>query len=174
MHCSRCGNDIPAESGFCNACGDRTQRNETVALLIVLGIVFAIIAAIVLPNLLNAIDRGKQMRTLAEMRAIARAVGSYSVDVGHYPVSRSLEKLEVLDSVRIALEPKYSLIPTTDGWAGAYYYQTDPGGSSFTLMSYGKDKLLSVGSAGQTLGFDCDIIMSNGKFTAYPEGIQIP
>ena len=50
-----------------------------IELLIVVAII-GIIAAIAIPNLLNAIQRGKQKRTMADMRSIATSIEAFSVD----------------------------------------------------------------------------------------------
>ena len=55
-----------------------------IELLIVVAII-GIIAAIAIPNLLNAIQRGKQKRTMADMRAVGTAVEAYAVDNNLYP-----------------------------------------------------------------------------------------
>ena len=50
-----------------------------IELLIVIAII-GILAAIAIPNLLNAVQRGKQKRTMSDMRALATAVEAYAVD----------------------------------------------------------------------------------------------
>src|SRR5437879_282691 len=55
-----------------------------IELLIVIAII-GILAAIAIPNLLNAVQRGRQKRTMSDMRALATAIESYSVDNNNYP-----------------------------------------------------------------------------------------
>ena len=60
-----------------------SHRRESGFTLIELLIVIAIIgilAAIAIPNLLNAVQRGKQKRTMSDMRALATAIEAYAVD----------------------------------------------------------------------------------------------
>ncbi|HXI04605.1 MAG TPA: type II secretion system protein GspG [Candidatus Saccharimonadales bacterium] len=143
-----------------------------IELLIVVAII-GIIAAIAIPNLLNAIDRGKQKRTMSDMRSIGTSVESYAVDVNFYPIQASLGN--VAGTVQSVLQPIYiKNVPTRDGWSGQLLYACDAGGtgSDYTIVSYGKDKKASSGSVGATNDFDCDIIFENGTFTAYPEGVQ--
>jgi prepilin-type N-terminal cleavage/methylation domain-containing protein len=71
-----------------------------IELLIVIAII-GILAAIAIPNLLNAVQRGKQKRTMSDMRALATAVEAYAVDNNTYPVEqlqhqvlRSRQRLE--------------------------------------------------------------------------------
>ena len=63
------------------------KRDESgfslIELLIVVAIV-GIIATIAVPQLLDAIDRGRQRRTMADMRKVATANGTYRVDQGAY------------------------------------------------------------------------------------------
>src|SRR5512132_3586640 len=54
-----------------------------IELLIVIAII-GILAAIAIPNLLNAVQRGKQKRTMADMRSLATAVEAYAVDNNNY------------------------------------------------------------------------------------------
>jgi general secretion pathway protein G len=137
--------------------------------------IIGIIAAIAIPNLLNAIDRGKQKRSMADMRSIGTAVESYSVDVNFYPISTSMASITSIGATTMGIEPVYiKLAPTKDGWGGLYYYGSDTtgAGSDYTISTYAKDKKVSSSSAGATSDFDCDIIFQNGTFTAYPEGVQ--
>ncbi|MFN2386310.1 MAG: prepilin-type N-terminal cleavage/methylation domain-containing protein, partial [Thermoanaerobaculia bacterium] len=55
-----------------------------IELLIVIAII-GILAAIAIPNLLNAVQRGKQKRSMSDMRALATAVEAYAVDNNQYP-----------------------------------------------------------------------------------------
>src|ERR1700737_417601 len=57
-----------------------------IELLIVIAII-GILAAIAIPNLLNAVQRGKQKRTMSDMRALATAVEAYAVDNNVYPTA---------------------------------------------------------------------------------------
>src|SRR3977135_2974422 len=57
-----------------------------IELLIVIAII-GILAAIAIPNLLNAVQRGKQKRTMSDMRALATAVEAYAVDNNSYPLA---------------------------------------------------------------------------------------
>ena len=72
-----------------------------IELLIVVAII-GIIAAIAIPNLLNAIQRGKQKRTMADMRAIGTAVEAFAVDNNRYPDSAS-----PVSNITDDLEPIY-------------------------------------------------------------------
>ena len=57
-----------------------------IELLIVIAII-GILAAIAIPNLLNAVQRGKQKRTMSDMRALATAIEAYAVDNNIYPAA---------------------------------------------------------------------------------------
>src|SRR6185369_8263053 len=54
-----------------------------IELLIVIAII-GILAAIAIPNLLNAVQRGKQKRTMSDMRTMATAIEAYAVDNNVY------------------------------------------------------------------------------------------
>jgi len=153
----------------------RKQTGFTLIELLIVVAIIGIIAAIAIPNLLNAIDRGKQKRSMADMRSIGTAVESYAVDVNFYPISSSMASITSIGAANMGIEPIYiKLAPTKDGWGGLYYYGSDTlgAGSDYTVVTYAKDKKVSTASAGATNDFDCDIIFQNGTFTAYPEGIQ--
>lgn len=63
-----------------------------IELLIVVAII-AILAAIAVPNFLEAQVRSKVSRAKADLRSVATAIESYAVDYNHYPLSRQAEKL---------------------------------------------------------------------------------
>src|SRR2546428_13479279 len=80
-----------------------------IELLIVVAII-GIIAAIAIPNLLNAIDRGKQKRTMADIRSVGTAVEEYVLDNNFYPIQGTQGNLNptisgYLERVYIKLAP---------------------------------------------------------------------
>jgi len=140
-----------------------------IELLIVVAII-GIIAAIAIPNLLNAIDRGKQKRTMADLRSMGTAIEEYSIDNNFYPSATSVTALQ--DQV----SPSYiRTLPPNDGWGGGFEVASTP--SLYTLASCGKGQTTActsacTGSCGATAAFADDIIFSMGSFVQWPEGKQ--
>ena len=66
----------------------RKNRGFTLIELLIVVAIIGIIAAIAIPNLLNAINRGRQKRTMADIRTIGTAVEAYAVDKSFYPSHR--------------------------------------------------------------------------------------
>ena len=58
---------------------NRNAKGFTLIELLIVVAIIGIIAAIAIPNLLNAIDRGKQKRTMADLRSIGTAVEEYAI-----------------------------------------------------------------------------------------------
>lgn len=139
-----------------------------IELLIVVAII-GIIAAIAIPNLLNAIDRSKQKRTMADIRSVGTACEEYSIDNNFYPVQATQGDVSAMSTV---LTPTYiKVVPTADGWAWNIQYGAPSGGGGYTVRSLAKDGLKN-GTIGQTTDFNCDIVFQVGQFIAYPSGIQ--
>src|SRR3972149_95249 len=98
----------------------RSQRGFTLIELLIVVAIIGIIAAIAIPNLLKAIDRGKQKRTMADIRSLGTAVESYAVDNNFYP------KVNTYAAVTPFVEPIYiRTAPVNDGWAKAWEYAGD-------------------------------------------------
>jgi len=146
-----------------------TQGFTLIELLIVVAII-GIIAAIAIPNLLNAIQRGKQKRTMGDMRTVATANETYSIDNNAYVV----QALGVL-AIQTLLEPTYvKKMPRRDGWNGEFRYES--AAQEYTIISYGKGAALndggSVATNGGTTSFANDLIFSTGSFVQFPDGTQ--
>ena len=136
------------------------QGFSLIELLIVVGII-GIIAAIVVPALMNAIDRSKQRRSMGDMHTLVTANGTYRVDLQEYAPS--------LPDLLVGGEYLQVLV-SDDGWGNAFTYTTD--GETYTLTSLGRDG--STGPAPPTPWvnepFDADIIVVDGMFAQSPEG----
>ncbi len=63
----------------------RKNRGFTLIELLIVVAIIGIIAAIAIPNLLNAINRGRQKRSMADMRTIGTSIEAYAVDMAFYP-----------------------------------------------------------------------------------------
>ena len=141
-----------------------TSGFTLIELLIVVAII-GIIAAIAIPNLLNALDRGKQKRTMADLRTIAVALESYSVDNTFYPLASTITALRPL------VEPYFIReTPSTDGWRNPFVVSVVATG--YTLGSGGKDGGALNFIGGTTSNFNDAIIYINGQFAQWPEGSQ--
>ncbi|MCZ6695791.1 MAG: type II secretion system protein GspG [Acidobacteria bacterium] len=138
-----------------------------IELLIVVAII-GIIAAVAIPNLMNALDKGKQKRSMADLKTISTAVEMYSIDNTQYPVS-----IAAWASIKPHLTPFFIRDPpNADGWNSTWDTTTDAAGLNYTMASYGKDAAVGPRSGGQTQDFDCDIVFRNGQFYQWPEGSQ--
>jgi general secretion pathway protein G len=147
----------------------RKERGFTLIELLIVVAIIGIIAAIAIPNLLNAIDRSKQKRTMADMRSIGTACEEYSIDNNYYPVQTSQGDVT---GIATNLEPTYiKVTPSKDGWMWNIQYGSATGGSAYTVRSLAKDGTKN-GISGQTTDFNCDIVFQVGQFTSYPSGIQ--
>ncbi len=146
----------------------RNQKGFTLIELLIVVAIIGIIAAIAIPNLLNAIDRGKQKRTMADIRSLGTAVESYAVDNNFYP------KVGTYALVTPFVQPIYiKTAPTADGWNKVWEYTGDTtNGVTYTLFSRAKDGIASAVTGGQTPDFNCDIIFSDGQFFQWPQGTQ--
>ena len=143
----------------------RDSKGFTLIELLIVVAIIGIIAAIAIPNLLNAIDRGKQKRTMADMRSIGTAVESYAVDNNVYPVAATAAVLKGL------VEPIYiKTMPTADGWSNNF--QVDSITTQYTIYSFGKDGAGNTCTAGTTQLFNDEICFINGQFLRYPQGSQ--
>ncbi len=154
-----------------------------IELLIVIAII-GILAAIAIPNLLNAVQRGKQKRTMSDMRALATAIEAYAVDNNVYPAATCNAGLYTTTTVTLGLTSFTNLTPTyiaqppkVDGWGQFLAYGTDGPKQQYILISGGRDKTITTNppgsnACGTTTDFNSDIVYSNGVFLVYPDGPQ--
>jgi general secretion pathway protein G len=163
----------------------RNQKGFTLIELLIVVAIIGIIVAIAIPNLLNAIQRAKQKRTMGDMRSAGTAAEAYAVDFNHYPAAAGYTLPSGLSFTATTFNtgggpstfsgqvtPTYiRVLPMADGWQSYFFYTST--GQLYGILSAGKDgaKDASV-VGGETTDFNNDIIFVNGQFVQYPAGAQ--
>jgi len=145
------------------------QSGFTLIELLIVVAIIGIIAAIAIPNLMNAIDRTKQKSTMADIKTLGTAIEHYAIDNNCYPMVSDINALAT------ELEPLYMpKTPRDDGWGHTLVYeQAATPGKGYTLRSVGKDGLPQASPpGGVTHGFEDDIIYTDGAFVQEPVGRQ--
>jgi type II secretion system protein G len=144
-----------------------------IELLIVVAII-GIIAAIAIPNLLVALQKGKQKATMGDMKSIGTAVESYITDWSFAPKAQA----NALNTASNGLVPFHiKLVPTTDGWGTGFSYVYGAGEMQdlYTVQSYGRGGTAQndpdIGSYYECTtitDFNNDIVFANGSFVYGP------
>ncbi len=153
-----------------------------IAAVVLIGFcLLGIIAAIAIPNFLDAKARAQQKRSVADIQTLARALEAYHADKGSYPpVNQSDTEtfgLGTIDPLQKYLVPDYiQALPKADGWGHPYLYGANSEASSFILMSLGSDGVQGdEGVPEEHVTTNCyqdDILWKDDAFLQEPEGKQ--
>ena len=125
--------------------GAPSEAGLTLVEMIVVLAIIALVAALIVPNVIGRPDQARVTVADTDLKTIAAALKMYRLDNGDYPTTQQ-------GLAALAAKPSVSPIPNNwspegylpqvpaDPWGRPYVYQS-PGaaGGGFDLMSYGKD-----------------------------------
>jgi type II secretion system protein G len=170
----------------------RNQKGFTLIELLIVVAIIGIIAAILIPNFLDALHKGRQKRTMGDMKELGTALASRYTDVGGAAAAGQVtiswadwtgEDNAETDRATIeeALVPEYiQQVPDTDGWGNDLEY-------SFVLNNPPRIRYAGIRSTGRdgdfdgdtyTVGqfdptdYDQDIVFTDGGFSRAPRSAQ--
>jgi len=139
----------------------RMEDGFTLLELLVVMVIIGLLASYVAPRYFNQVGKSEVKAARAQLDAFDKALGTYRLDVGHYPnTEQGLKGLVEAP----ASEPKWagpylSKAVPMDPWGNPYLYR-NPGekGHDYELSTLGKD-----GQAGGS-GLDADVsIWDSGR-----------
>src|ERR1700687_2154108 len=168
----------------------RRQHGFTLIELLIVVAIIGIIAALLIPNFLDALQKSKQKRTEADMRNLGTAMFAWVTDqagaaaagaAATGDVDLSTFKSNVQTDLSTVLVSQYiQSVPFKDGWMHQFSYYmnyTNPlgGVGIMGLLSYGRDGIADAGSPVYTVtgfdptDYDRDLVWADGYFVRYPQ-----
>ncbi len=163
----------------------RKARGFTLIELLIVIAIIGIIAALLIPNLLDALEKAKQKRTMGDIKIVGTALMSWLTDQSGAAAAAGATQIDLSsippvthDDIVEVLVPAYvQEVPRLDAWWNPIDFHLDrdnPSGDQvFSVRSLGRDGVASgtkytVGPFDPT-DYDQDIVWVDGWFVRFPE-----
>jgi general secretion pathway protein G len=138
----------------------RAMRGFTLIEIMVVVVILAVLGALVVPKILENVDKARVTRAQSDIRAIETALDLYRLDNFKYPTTEqglaALVKQPADSTITNYRAGGYLKAVPKDPWQNPYQYQA-PGrdGAEYEIRSFGRD-----GKEGGE-GYDADIGTAN-------------
>jgi general secretion pathway protein G len=138
-------------------------------------VIIGILAALAIPNMLDAKTRSHQRATVAELRNWGNALGAYMSEVGVVPPAAGGGPVNASTIHNDLVPYAVSALHDTDSWRNnlLYFAPASNTGTSYTVLSGGRDGIFAAGyveciDESTWFIYDYDIAISDGFFICSP------
>ena len=171
----------------------RGQKGFTLIELLIVVAIIGIIAAILIPNLLDALQKAKQKRTVGDIRAVGGAWFSWLTDQVGAAAAGTANTYDYVNGLGTTVDSADLLatlfqstsmfyiqeVPQKDGWGGDFDYRWSGNVLSAQVIGIcskgrdakGCDAVYTMGPFNATK-YDEDIVWADGFFIRYPAGAK--
>ena len=180
----------------------RRQKGFTLIELLIVVAIIGIIAALLIPNFLESLQKAKQKRTMADARNAGTAMMTWLTDEGGAAAAGYTVNMATWSSgdgweddygtIANVLQPRYvQSLPMLDGWKFGFCYSLRTGNplalNVMAVWSGGRRDTGTTGTACTTwpsaivpttsgpydpTSYDSDILWAEGSFVTWPEKVN--